>query len=149
MKAYLTRKDVWSIIDGSEVQLPGSPSSKLVRIFVKKQLLAQSEIILGVEPYQIPHLHEDDPIISWENLHQVHIARGFTSCLTLRCCFLTMKKDDTQSMQQWIAAVKQTSQCLSHTMSPPSYNMNDILCHWLKTREEEEIILVLTNSLDN
>jgi hypothetical protein len=147
MKADLICKGIWDIVDGSETQPPGSPSSKLVCAFIKKQQLAQSQLTLAVEAEQIPHLHEHDPVKSWENLRQVHTARGFSSRLALRRRFLTMKKDESQSMQLWISSVKQVSQRLSQATNPPSDKMDNSCHRWLKAREDDEMILVLTNGL--
>ncbi|KAF8522794.1 hypothetical protein BU17DRAFT_44357, partial [Hysterangium stoloniferum] len=72
--------------------------SKLVCAFIQKQQLEQSELTLSVEPEQIPHLHSSDPVISWENLCQVHVVRRFASPLVLCFHFITIKTDKLQSM---------------------------------------------------
>jgi hypothetical protein len=149
MKALLTQKDVWDIVDGSETRPPSSDSSKIICAFVKKQQLMQSELTLAIEPEQLPYLHNSDPIKSWENLRQVHIAHRFASRLALRRWFMTMKKEDSQSMQLWIASVKQISQCISHATNPLSSVIDNRLQNWLKAHKDEEVISVLMNGLDD
>jgi Domain of unknown function (DUF4219) len=46
MEAYLTTKDLWDIVDGTEEKPAGSASSKAVKAWIKRQRLAHAEIIL-------------------------------------------------------------------------------------------------------
>jgi gag-polypeptide of LTR copia-type/Zinc knuckle len=109
MEALLVEKDLWDVVDGTEGRPAGSDNSKAVRAYVKKQQVARAKIILHIEPSQLPHARFSDPTEIWENLEQVHRARGFATRLALRREFLYMKKRDGQVMNSWIAEVKNTA----------------------------------------
>ena len=132
MEAVLVRKDLLGIVDGSVTQPVGSPNSKAVKAFLHKQKLARAEIILRISPSQLPHVRDPDPKVIWENLHALHQSRGFASRLSLRRCFITMKKGDTQSIQSWVADVRRVAFQLSEI---------DV------TVPDEDVILVLTAGL--
>jgi hypothetical protein len=106
MEALLIEKDLWDVVNGTEVRPAGSVNSKAVRAFVKKQQVARAKIILHIEVSQLPHVRYDDPKEIWENLEQVHRARGFATRLALRRQFLYMQKREDQVMSTWISDVK-------------------------------------------
>jgi hypothetical protein len=106
MEALLVEKDLWDVVDGTEARPLGSANSKAVRAFVKKQQVARAKIILHIEASQLPHARYDDPQEIWENLEQVHRARGFATRLALRRNFLYMQKHEDQVMNSWISDVK-------------------------------------------
>ena len=106
MEALLIEKDLWDIVEGTEVRPAGSVNSKAVRAFVKKQQVARAKIILHIEASQLPHARYEDPQEIWENLEQVHRARGFATRLALRREFLYMQKREDQVMNAWISDVK-------------------------------------------
>jgi gag-polypeptide of LTR copia-type/Zinc knuckle len=106
MAAMLVEKDLWDVVDGTETQPAGSANSKAVRAFAKKQQLAHAKLILNIDKSQLPHTRYDDPKEIWESLQKVHQARGFATRLSLRRCFLYMRKRDDQPMVSWISAVK-------------------------------------------
>ena len=49
MEVLLVEKDLWNVVDGSEVQPHGSVNPRPVHTFIKKQQLACTKIILNVE----------------------------------------------------------------------------------------------------
>jgi hypothetical protein len=106
MEALLVEKDLWDVVDGTEARPLGSVNTKAVRAFVKKQQVARAKIILHIEASQLPHARYDDPKEIWENLEQVHRARGFATRLALRRQFLYMQKHEDQVMNAWISDVK-------------------------------------------
>ena len=79
MEALLVEKDLWNVVDGSEVRPHSSVNSRPVCAFIKKQHLARAKIILNVEKSQLPHTRYDDPKDIWESLKKVHRARGFAT----------------------------------------------------------------------
>ena len=83
-EALLIEKDLWDVVVGTKVHPAGSVNLKAVRAFVKKQV-TRAKIILHIETSQLPHAHYEDPTEIWENLEQVHRARGFATCIALRC----------------------------------------------------------------
>jgi len=109
MEALLIEKDLWDVVDGTEARPLGSAKTKAVRAFVKKQQVARAKIILHIEASQLPHARYDDPKEIWENLEQVHRARGFATRLALRRRFLYMQKREDQVMNAWISDVKNTA----------------------------------------
>jgi len=132
MEAQLVSKDAWEVIDESVSPPMGSLNSKPVKTWLHKQNLARSQIILHVEPSQIPHIRDRDPRIIWNTLKSLHRSRGFASRLALRRRFVLMKKSDSQSMQSWIADVRR----LAFELKEIGVDIAD-----------EDIILVLTTGL--
>lgn len=106
MKNYLIEKDVFDVVDGTETMPAGSPNTKAVRTFVKKQKLAKAFIVSGVDDTQITHTRYDDPAEIWEKLGQVHVARGLGTANALRKQLNGMRKTDTQTMQTFISEVQ-------------------------------------------
>ena len=132
MEAILIRKDLLDIVDGTVTHPLGSPNSKPVKAFLQKQKLARAEIILRVSPSQLPNVHDPDLMVIWDTLRALHQFRGFASCLSLRRRFITMKKEDMQSIQSWVADIRRVAFQLSEIdVSVP----------------DEDIILVLTAGL--
>jgi hypothetical protein len=132
MEALLVEKDLWDVVDGSELRPHGSINSKPVRTFTKKQHLARTKIILNIEKSQLPHTHYDDPKEIWESLEKIHRARGFATQLALRRRFLYMRKHDDQPMSSWISNVKNAAFQLESAGVPVI---------------DEDIILALTEGL--
>ena len=132
MEAVLVRKQLMQIVDGSKVMPLGSPNSKAVLAFKRSQSEARAEIILCLEPSQLPHARDPDPKVIWEELDAVHRSRGFATRLALRRKFLFLKKKQDQSMQSWIADVRDAAHRLQDADAEAS---------------DEDIILVLTQGL--
>jgi len=132
MEAQLVRKEVWEVIDECVDPPVGSPNSKPVKTWLHKQNIARSEIILHVEPSQLPHIRDRDPRVIWDMLKSLHRSRGFASRFALRRRFILLKKSDSQSMQSWIADVRR----LAFELKAIGVDVAD-----------EDIILVLTAGL--
>jgi len=109
MAATLVEKDLWDVMDGSLTHPVGSLNHKAVKTFVKKQQLARAKIILSIEASQLPHTRHNDPKVIWDSLQMVHRARGFAMCLSLRCHFLYMCKQDDQPIVSWVSDVKKVA----------------------------------------
>jgi len=77
-----------------------------MKTFRRKQRLARAKITLHVENSQLPHIRFDSPKEMWDNLSLVHRSRGFGTLLTVRRQFFSLKKNPDQSMQAWIATVR-------------------------------------------
>ena len=58
-----------------------------------------------------------------------------------------MTKGESQTMQAWIAAVKHIAYRLNRTSIPPDVMLDEQLKSWIKAREEEDLILILTTGL--
>ena len=114
MEAVLVRKQLWDIVNGEKTRLIGSENSAPVKSFIRKQAEARAKLVLAVESLQLPHLHSLDPAKIWEDLKNIHEARGLTSRLTLHHKFLWLSKAEDQPMQNWIAIVRHNS-ILSYT----------------------------------
>ena len=131
MEAVLVRKQLWDIVNGEKMRPVGSENSAPVKNFIKKQAKACAELVLAVESSQLPHLHNLDPAKIWEDLKNIHEARGL-SRLTLRRKFLWLSKAEDQPMQNWIAIVRHTAFHLTQIGVEVS---------------DEDFILVLTQGL--
>lgn len=79
---------------------------KRVRRSSAKMAEARARMILSVEPGQLVHMRNKDPLEVWEDLKSVHRARGFATVLSHRHKFLTMKMSRGQKMSGWIGEVK-------------------------------------------
>ncbi|KAJ7658288.1 hypothetical protein DFH06DRAFT_1297632, partial [Mycena polygramma] len=93
-KALLVRKGLWDVVSGDESLPNGSPNTKAVRAFRKRQAEACAEIILHVEPAQLPFIDDDDPKVVWDNLAAMHQARGMATRLTVRRKFWKLEKGE-------------------------------------------------------
>ena len=131
MEAMLVRKSLMDIVDGTKVMPMGSPGSKAVIAFRRAQAEARAEIILCLEPSQLPHARSADLKVIWDELDAVHRSRGFTTRLALRRKFLFLTKKTDQPMQSWIAEVRDAAHLLNADAEA----------------SEEDIILVLTQGL--
>jgi hypothetical protein len=132
MKALLVRKNLWEVVDGSEVTpVPTNLNAKAIRAFKKKQAEALAEIILHVEVAQLSFIQDDDPGIVWDALAAVHQARGMATRLTLRRRFWRLEKPEGP-MQNFIAETRR----LANQLADIGVTVYD-----------EDIILVLTGGL--
>ena len=84
MRSTLIKKGLWKVVEGSETRLLGSPNSKAVKAFECRQAKAHAEIVLRLEPLQLPHAHSADLYVLWEELQRMHRAQGFATRMTLR-----------------------------------------------------------------
>ena len=132
MKAVLVKKNVWEVVSGAETLPNGSPNTKPVRAFRRKQAEAITEITLRVEPAQLSFIQDEDPKVVWDTLISVHQSRGMASRLTLRRRFLRLKKNDDASMQGFIGEARRLALQLQEIGV---------------TVEDEDVILVLTGGL--
>ena len=55
MQSTLIKKGLWRVVEGSESHPLGSPNSKAVKAFDCCQAEAHAEIVLHLEPSQLPH----------------------------------------------------------------------------------------------
>ncbi|KAJ7626236.1 hypothetical protein B0H17DRAFT_1286656 [Mycena rosella] len=78
MEAELIRKDLWKVVEVS-VDTEGKEAADIAKELETK---------------------------IWNDLRDVHRARGFATSLALRRKFLTAKKKDDQSMQSWIGEIR-------------------------------------------
>ncbi|KAF8992518.1 hypothetical protein BDZ89DRAFT_1173011 [Hymenopellis radicata] len=80
---------------------------KLKKRSKTKMAQARSEMILRVEPSQLSHMRDKDPLTVWEDLKSVHRLPGFTGSLVQRKKLLLMNMKKGQSMVNWIGEVKE------------------------------------------
>ncbi|EJD36559.1 hypothetical protein AURDEDRAFT_174338, partial [Auricularia subglabra TFB-10046 SS5] len=102
--ALLKKRNLWDIVSRETTCPLGSPNSKAVKAFVRRQEEACAEITLSVDPSQLSHCRTDDPVEMWVGLAEVHRAHGFASRLQKRREFIFMVKDDECDMQTWIGS---------------------------------------------
>jgi hypothetical protein len=109
MEALLVRKQLWDIVSGEKTKPLGSVTSAPVKAFIRKQAEARAELVLQVETSQLPHLRNEDPVKIWEDLKNIHQARGLASRISLRRKFLWLSKATDQTMSSWVAKVRHTA----------------------------------------
>jgi gag-polypeptide of LTR copia-type/Domain of unknown function (DUF4219)/Zinc knuckle len=132
MKAFLVRKSLWEIVDGSEPMPTGHANSKAVRTFRRRQAEAIAEITLHVEVLQLSFIRDEDPAVVWTELAAIHQARGIATRLTLRRRFLRLQLNETETIQSFIS----TARRLANQLTEIGVTVDD-----------EDIILVLTGGL--
>ena len=76
MRSTLIKKGLWRVVEGSESHPLGSPNSKAVKAFDRRQAEAHAEIVLRLEPSQLPHAHSTDPYVLWEELQRKVLPRA-------------------------------------------------------------------------
>src|ERR1700738_1264148 len=74
MRALLVKKNVWDVVSGSETLPGGSPNTKAVRGFRRKQAEAIVEITLHVDTPQLAFIQGNDPKVIWDALAAIHQA---------------------------------------------------------------------------
>jgi gag-polypeptide of LTR copia-type/Zinc knuckle len=112
MEALLEEKEVWEIVTGDEKAPTTAPTSKAMKLYVRRHKIAKAKIILHLDKSQPPHARFDTAKEIWDNLARVHRTRGFGTLLSMRRKFFYMTKDDSQSMQAWIASIWDAAYCL-------------------------------------
>jgi hypothetical protein len=132
MEATLIRRGLMEYVDGTKTTPLGSPNSKAVKDFLRKQAEARAEIVLHVETSQLSHVRDRNPAVIWTTLETVHRARGFATRLMLRRKFIMLKKSNDMTMQAWIAHVR----CVAFQLEEINVSISD-----------EDLILVLTVGL--
>ena len=113
MEAELIRKSLWVVVEVT-VDSEGKAAedikkeleTKLSKRNAQKMAEARAEMILRVDDSQLSHMRSRDPMEIWNDLRDVHRARGFATSLALRRKFLTAKKKEEQSMQSWIGEIR-------------------------------------------
>lgn len=132
MKALLIRKGLWYVVDGSETRPAGSPGTKNVRSFVRKQAEAIAEITLALDSSQLSFISSDDPKEVWDYLASIHQGRGVATRLTLRRRFNRLDKSADESMQSFISTARRLAAQLREVGA---------------TVDDEDLILAITGGL--
>ena len=109
MEAVLVRKGLWGVASGADTKPLGSPNTKTVKSWKRKSDEARTEIILNVEPSQLPHIKSMDAPDVWEDLKMLHQARGFGTRLSRRRAFFQMAMRPDQSMSSWVGDVRRAA----------------------------------------
>lgn len=132
MEALLEEKELWDVVTGDEPVPTTGPTSKAMKNYVRKQKSARAKIILHLHKSQLPHARFDTPKEIWDNLKRVHQARGYGTVLAMRRKFFSMGKLEDQSMQAWIASVRD----IAYRLEAADFKINDV-----------DLILALTQGL--
>jgi hypothetical protein len=118
MEAILVRKGLWGVVqivvsdtnsDGTEktvVEMDMELRTLIATRDATKMAEACAELVLRIELSQLAHMMSRDPMIIWQDLQHVHRAAGFATSLALRRQFLTAKKLDSETMEDWIGHVQ-------------------------------------------
>jgi hypothetical protein len=118
MEAILVRKGLWGVVqvvvsdtnsDGSAKTLAEMDMERRMMIAVRdasKMAEVRAEMVLRVEPSQLAHMTLRDPMVIWQDLECMHRAAGFATSLALRRQFLTAKKLNSETMEDWIGRIQ-------------------------------------------
>ena len=106
MEALLEEKGLFGVVSGRDILPTTGPNSKGVKAFLEKQHLARSKIILAIEPSQLLHVrNKENPLVIWQNLTQIHRARGLGILLTMRMDFLKMSMPPGSTIASYVASI--------------------------------------------
>ena len=131
MRTLLVRRGVADIATGRTPQ-PAGTNTPAVRNWIKKADETLAEIILNVEPSQLPHCRKETAAEVWENLKNIYQSRGFGTRMAFRCRFFYMHMSEGQSMASWISDVRRATFLLTEVGAKV---------------DDEDTMLVLTNGL--
>lgn len=144
MEALLEEKELWDVVSGTEIAPTTGPNSKASKAFARKLKLAKAKIILHLDKSQLPHARFDTPKEIWDNLACIHRTRGFGTLLAMRRKFFNMHKLEEQSMQAWIASVRDAA----YRLESADFEVKDIDLIIALTQGLPEIYNSLIISLD-
>jgi hypothetical protein len=135
MEAYLESHDLFGVTDGTEDEPTTGENSKTMKAYRQKRRQARAKIILAVEPSQLPHTRETDPALIWENLAQIHRARGLGTLITMRRQFFSMTMPPNSTVAAWVASVRHAAYRLEEcyrlelantTTTTPPFTVSDL-----------------------
>ena len=131
MHALLVRRGVADVATGRTPR-PAGTNTPAVRNWIKKADEALAEIILNIEPSQLPHCGKETAAEVWKNLKNIYQSRGFGTRMAFRRCFFYMHMSEGQSMASWISDVCRATFLLTKVGAEV---------------DDEDMMLVLTNGL--
>ena len=106
MEALFEEKGLFGVVSGQVTMPTTGPNSKGVKVFLEKQCLARSKIILAIEPSQLPHVwNEEDPSVIWQNLTRIHCAHGLGVLLTMHMNFLKVTMPPGSTIATYVANI--------------------------------------------
>lgn len=132
MEAFLIRKKLLEVVNGTARHPGGTEGSKKVQDFYRKQAEARAEIILRVTPSQLAHCRNADPMVIWNDLATIHSSHGRSTIIALRRRFHRLRLDRGESMSAYIARVRHLAFLLEEADVPVS---------------EDDLILGITSGL--
>ena len=128
MEALLEVKRLFGVVSGRDVMPTTGPNSQGVKTFLEKQRLARANIILAIDPSQLPYVrNEDDPAVIWKNLARIHHARGLGILLMMRMDFLKMSMPPESTIVTYISRIRHAAYRLEECYQaeedsfPPSF----------------------------
>lgn len=122
----LTKKKVWSVVNGDEPKPLGSPNHVTVKAWVKKDEEALAVIVSNIEPSQY-HLTRTASTskMAWDNIIAYHMASGLQSVVAMWRGLAKVKKADIftdgETMRDRIGTIQDTAiklQSLGEEVSP-------------------------------
>ncbi len=113
MEAHLIRVKLWDGIIEIMVDEKGRGTEAVEEEEMKKKekrsaqkmAEARAELITYVKDGQLSHMRSRDLMEIWQNLADVHKARGLVTQLAMKQRFLTAKKKKDQTIQAWIGQI--------------------------------------------
>ena len=115
MEALLVRKNLLSVIDGNERHPGGKEGTKSIKDFYRKQAEAHAEITLHVTPSQLIYCRDINPYEIWITLANVHLSRGHSTVLALRCRFHHLHLKRNKTMTAYVSHVHYVAFLLEDT----------------------------------
>ena len=114
MEAHLIRMKLWDGIVEITVDEKGrgtdaveeEEAKKKEKRSAQKMAEARAELITHVEDGQLSHMRSRDPMEIWQDLSDIHKARGLATQLAMKQQFLTAKKKKDQMVQAWIRQIR-------------------------------------------
>lgn len=140
VEALLIKEDLWEVtydeaeLAGKPISPTGSANSAAVKKWRRREQVAKAQIILNVDPSQLPHTRSNAPYDIWVELRRVHASHGVGTMISLRRQINELRKDESENMLAYITRA-QHSFYVAEQMG--------------LTLTETDKILALTGGLDN
>jgi hypothetical protein len=106
MEAWLIKKGLWEIANGTETLIDAGSKAKAVRAYEKCAAECRAEIVLHVEESQLSYVRNRDLKVIWDTFWDTYQARGYATRRALRRKFIALTKSDEMTMPAWIAEVR-------------------------------------------
>ena len=133
MEMVLASKELWDIVDGSEVPPPSSADEKDKKAYDKRVKTAFAIIATNLVDKEMAHIkHCKGPAEAWKTLCNIHETKSLSNILFLRRKFFTIKMQEADCMLDHINKVKSLA--------------DQLMCLEVPLKDED-IVMTLLDSL--
>ena len=107
MEMILDEKDLWDLVEGTEIAPPTGSDEKLILAFKKRERTAFRILCTHLVDAQLQHVKScKGAAEAWKTLRGIHETKGLANILFLRRKFFTIKMQESDDLLQHINKVK-------------------------------------------